>query len=271
LEPATGFDTDTALAPIAANTFTGRVVESWRVGRGPNGGYVAALILRAMVLTLDDPTRAPRSLTLHYLAPAQVGPCRVVTAVERAGRTVATLSARFVQGDQVMALALAAFSGARTGETVREGVMPAVPPPEAIAPLSLHQTAAPTFVAQYDYRWAIGDLPFSGSSSSRVGGWLRLKEPRVADALLVAAMTDAWMPCIVPRLTQPIASPTVDLTIHFRTTLPLPDAAPGDFSLGLFSSQLSAEGFFDENGELWSHDGQLIAQSRQLALLPALR
>jgi acyl-CoA thioesterase len=267
----TSFDADTALARSAANVFAGSIAESWRVGRGPNGGYVAALVLRAMQLTLDDPARTPRSLTLHYLAPAKAGPCRAVTAVERVGRTLVTLSARLLQGEQVIALALAAFAGSRDSLTLREAAMPAVPPPEEIDPLSLASTVVPTITAHYDYRWAIGDQPFTGSSSSRVGGWLRLKEPRIADALLVAALMDAWMPCLFARLAEPIAAPTVDLTIHFRAPLPLPGAAPDDFYLGVFSSQLAAEGLFDETGELWSRDGQLIAQSRQLALLPAAR
>jgi hypothetical protein len=36
--------------------------------------------------------------------------------------------------------------------------------------------------------------------------------------------------------------------------------------LGRFESRHSAEGFFEEDGELWSPDGVLIAQCRQLAL-----
>lgn len=267
----TGFDADTALVRLDTNTFEGHIVPSWRVGRGPNGGFVAALMLRAMRMALDDPTRAPRSLTLHYLAPAHEGPCRVVTTIERTGRTLASLSARLLQRERTLALALGAFGGARHSLALRDAVMPAVQPPEEIAPRPMREGSAPTFSTHYDYRWAVGDPPFSGSRASRVGGWLRLREARLADALLAAAMLDAWLPCIFPRLDEPIAAPTVDLTIHFRADLPLHGATPDDFYLGVFSSELAADGYFDENGELWSRDGRLIAQSRQLAMLPALR
>jgi acyl-CoA thioesterase len=54
--------------------------------------------------------------------------------------------------------------------------------------------------------------------------------------------------------------------MHFRSPLPVPGAKAEDYYLGKFSSKLGRDGFFEEDGELWSPDGRLIAQSRQLAL-----
>ncbi|HEV2997914.1 MAG TPA: acyl-CoA thioesterase domain-containing protein, partial [Solirubrobacteraceae bacterium] len=36
----------------------------WRAGRGPHGGYLAAIILRALTETVDDLSRTARSLTI---------------------------------------------------------------------------------------------------------------------------------------------------------------------------------------------------------------
>jgi acyl-CoA thioesterase len=58
---------------------------------------------------------------------------------------------------------------------------------------------------------------------------------------------------------------TIDLTIHFRAKLPL----PADWLLVRFESRLARDGFIEEDGELWTTDGRLIAHSRQLALLQA--
>ena len=47
--------------------------------------------------------------------------------------------------------------------------------------------------------------------------------------------------------------------------------APEDYLLGRFSSRLSVAGVWEEDGELWTPGGELIAQSRQLALVRELR
>lgn len=263
------FDADTALAPIDAHVYEGVIHPAWSVGRGPNGGFVAALLLRAMAMTIADADRAPRSLTIHYLVPPEEGPCRIEVTVERAGRSLTALSARLTQHEHACALALSVHATPRHSIVLTDAAMPSVPPPDACPPFR-REGSDPGFTRNYDYRWAVGDPPFSGSAHARVGGWIRLAERRSADALAIAAFTDAWLPCIFPRIEQPVAAPTIDLTIHFRARLPLDGAAPDDFYLGVYSSRMAAEGFFEEDSEIWSHDGILLAQSRQLALLPAL-
>jgi acyl-CoA thioesterase len=180
------------------------------------------------------------------------------------------LSARVTQGEQTLALALSTFATSRESPDISEARMPDVPPPEALQSAE-RPLGFPTFTQNYSYRPAIGDMPFSGSRHARVGGWIRLAEPRVADALAVAAYADGWFPSVTPRLTQPAMVPTLDLTIHFRTRLPLPHATAEDYYLVTFESPIAAEGYFVEDGQIWSRSGVLIAVSRQLALLRPIR
>jgi acyl-CoA thioesterase len=267
---STRFDRDTAVRLVESSSagpslYEGRIDRGWWVVRGPNGGYVAALVLRALAANVE-PERAVRSLTLHYTAPPEEGPVQIETRVERAGRSLTTVSGRLRQGDRLLALALAAFSKSHEGMAFDHARMPEVPPPEACHPfggrMPIHE--------RYESRWAIGDPPFSGSSQALAGGWIRSAEPRRADAPLVAAFTDAWPPAAFSLATDRSAVesvPTVDLTVHFRSELPLASAAPDDFQLVVFRSRLAAQGFVEEDGEVWSREGRLLAQSRQLALL----
>jgi acyl-CoA thioesterase len=265
----TRFDVETAVTPEDTETFTAEIDPSWWVAFGPNGGYLAAIVLRAMQQALANEAWQPTSLTLHYPAAPAVGRCQIITRVERKGRSLTTLSARLVQGDRLCVLALAAFALPRPSAiTFAERTMPAVPPPEELPPMET-SAAPPAFTGRFDYRWALGDPPFSGSQQARAGGWMRLAEPRLIDTLLVAAFLDGWVPAVFPRLTRPEAVPTVDFTIHFRTRLPLPDAHTQDFALGVFTSHFASGGFFEEDGELWSPTGVLLAHSRQLAILRA--
>src|SRR2546423_14143284 len=92
------------------------------------------------------------------------------------GRTAAYLSARATQGERLVALALAAFSGPFPGEDFSTARMPQVPEPEAIEPVEL--TGAPPFTQNFDYRFGVSAPPFSGAEEALSGGWLRLREPR---------------------------------------------------------------------------------------------
>ena len=99
-----------------------------------------------------------------------------------------------------------------------------------------------------------------------IGAWMRTAEPRPADPILLAALTDAWIPAAFAHMEQPNFVPTIDLTIHWRAAPGVP-AGEHPWVLGLFTTRLGAGGTWEEDGELWSEDGVLLAQSRQLAIV----
>jgi acyl-CoA thioesterase len=258
------FERDTAVAPAGDGVWQAEISAGWTVPRGgPNGGYIAALMLRALTGAVADPDRAPRSLTLHYLRPPVSGrPAQIHVAVEREGRTLTSLSARMVQDDRVMVLALAAFAADFPAAADYAAPMPAVGPP----PAALHTVPEGPDIPEIARRVALAPV-FAAGDEAVGGGWLRLAEPRVADAAAVAFYADAWVPSPFALLDAPVPAPTIDLTIHFRTRLPHPGMAPETPLLARFSSTTAHGGFFEEDGALWAPDGTLLAQSRQLALL----
>ena len=59
---------------------------AWSAPRGPNGGYLAAIVLRAMPGRGRRPVAAPALDHLHYLRRAAAGgPVRIDVVVERSG------------------------------------------------------------------------------------------------------------------------------------------------------------------------------------------
>lgn len=258
------FDADIALTPAAPGSWTGRAESRWYARGSANGGFLAAMVIAAMRDAVDDDTRRPRSLTLHYLRPVVEGGLDVDVTIERSGRSLTTLSGRIGQGGRVAVIALAAFATDRDGVVEFSDVtMPSVPPWTEIEPMQ--RDSAPPFWQHLEARPVWGGAPFTGSDAAEAGGWIRLDPPRPVDASTVALLTDAWFPAIFTRTRTPLGVPTVDLTIHFRAEPPMTT----DPCLVRFQSRLSANGFVEEDGEVWSSDGRLLAQSRQLALAVA--
>jgi acyl-CoA thioesterase len=260
------FDRDTSVTEVDPGVFEGHVNRDWWIVFGPNGGVIAAMLVKAMGAAVDDHSRMPRSLTIHYTQAPAEGSVRIHTTVERAGRSLTTVSARMEQDGRLIALAIGAFSSARLAAVEFNDVpAPDVPAPEDV-PAVEPQPNLPPFAHQWEMRYAIGTMPFAGSDGSTLtGGWIKPLDPHPIDGALVAQITDAWLPAVFLRLRGPNAVPTIDLTIHFRADLPL----PADYMLVTFESRLSQGGFIEEDGWIWSREGRLIAHSRQLALLQA--
>jgi acyl-CoA thioesterase len=276
------FDRDTAVERLHGDgsadgtraAFAAEVSPDWRAGRGPHGGYLAAMLLRALMETVAEPARSPRSLTIHYARAPRPGPVTIHTVIERTGRSLSTISARLEQDDTLMALALAAFSVPWSAPEISELSLPDVPPPDPDRQTgrTLHP-AAPPFTHHLVLQPRIGAIPFQGSTHPmEIGGWVGLAEPRPVDALTLAFLSDALFSPPFIRMSQAGTSPTIDLTVHFRTPTPRTDPQtgepdPDELCFARFRSGLMQEGFFEEDGVIWGADGAVLAQSRQLAIM----
>jgi acyl-CoA thioesterase len=267
------FDRETAVRPLGDGRYESRLDRAWWVHRGPNGGYLAAIVLRALSEAVGDVERSPRSLTVHYVAPPAEGALEVATTIERAGRSLTSCSARLTQDGKLIGLALGAFSKARPGPEFSDLRPPAAPAPDQceVVEVPTDDPFIPDIAMRWENRIVRGGFPLEATGEAVITRWIRLPEGRVVDGLVAAAITDAVIPAVFGRVEAQIIVPTVDLTIHFRSSLPVPDAKPDDYVLADFRTNVVAEGFLEEDGEIWSRDGVLLAQSRQLAAILPMR
>ncbi|MEY2426397.1 MAG: hypothetical protein QOI61_1969 [Actinomycetota bacterium] len=255
------FDADTALVAAGDGVFRGEISDRWMIGGGPNGGYVAAFLIRAMAQVSPQPD--PLTMTTHYAGRPELGACEVAATITSAGRAHAFLSATMTQAGSVRATAVAIFGRRRDDQlednlrtspatgTPGEGV-PRDTPPHLDAPMA-------SFLERFEYRDPTGVDMFAAAPNepARVGGWTRLVD-RDLDSLAVPLFCDCWPPPMFRRHGSAL-SPTIELTVHFRHA-----PEPG-WNWCQFESRTLSGGYVEEDGEVWSESGTLIAQSRQLA------
>ena len=105
--------------------------------------------------------------------------------------------------------------------------------------------------------WAVGEPTGRGELSA----WFRLADGREPDPIALLLVVDA-LPPVTFDLGQLGWAPTLELTAHVRAR-----PAPGWLKVR-HATRNVAGGMFEEDCEVWDSAGRLVAQSRQLALLP---
>lgn len=244
--------------------FRGAVHEGWDIGGNANGGYLLAIAGRAMSQAVDRP---PLTLTAHFLRPAPAGPCSVDVQVVRRGRRFATVAASLdMEHGRVLQL-LGTFGSADPADDRRlhTVVNPIVLPPYEDSVERPRTAESPTLMSNLAVRLHPDDVGFAtGEPSGRpeIRGWFDLADGEPIDEIALLMATDVMPPSIF-NTDLPVAwVPTVELTVHIRS---LP--SPGPLRCG-FRSQFVQGGLTEEDGELFDVSGNLVAQSRQIALLP---
>jgi len=267
------FDDETRVVPLgevprhagASAAFSGRVHAAWNIGANPNGGYLLALAVQALrQCTPAHPD--PLSVTVHYLRPGlSAQPCHIDTRLLRSGRTLSTLRATLVQDGSARLEVLAAMGKLGEGDAAQPLLTmarPEMPPPEACPMRSAPAQGVDLPILQ---RLAVRLHPDEAvpgaAGAARLSGWIRFTDGREPDALAGVLMADAFPPAVFGLLGMVGWVPTIELTVHLRRR-----PAPG-WLLGRFESRDLSGGLMIEDGALWDSSGQLVLQSRQLALV----
>ncbi len=286
------FDADTAIRPGEstgpARLWDAELRAGWGVGGGLNGGYLLAVVGRALGASMPGKPD-PLSLSAYFVSAARPGPAQVRVALRHEGGSTSTAAAELVQpgdqpgdrtGDQpgegpgevapeqLRLTALATYGDLdRLSDDVRTTARePDLPPVEecVVAPHDPEQRRFAPLMDRFDLRvpreqmgWATGEPTGRG----HLGGWFRLEGGREPDALSLLSVVDA-LPPVTFDLGMPGWAPTIELTAHVRAR-----PAPGWLRVAHTTRNL-AGGMFEEDCEVWDSSGRLVAQSRQLARVP---
>ena len=256
------------------------IAERWCIKGRAHGGYLAALAERACATTLARPDATLRTITVHYLRGVAAGAVQFDVTVEHSGRRLATVSYRMHQRDAPAMIGVASFappsagpSGSRSGQhqpfEFREPTPPPLYPPVESLPRSLDVPyVSRAFLELVDVRLAPDPPLFSMSATARVGGWVRLAQRRRPDVSLLLVLCDVFPRALMATQSHSPSVPPPTTSLHMLIHEPDVAAHLGDdeYLIAELTTRRVNDGFFDEDSTMWSPDGALLAQGRQLAI-----
>ncbi|MFF4018447.1 thioesterase family protein [Streptomyces sp. NPDC001843] len=263
------FDRDTAVTRREPGIYDIDLSAGWTIINAVNGGYLLAVLGRALADTLPHPD--PFTISAHYLTASQPGPAVVRTETVRTGRTLSTGQASLFQYDEagaeverIRVLASYGDLDSLPDDVRTTATPPAIPPMDQCfgpedgpAPVEGSSAITDRLMLKLDpatLGWALG----APSGKGEMRSWFGLADGRDADPLSLLLAVDALPPT---AFELGIAGwvPTVELTVHVRHR-----PAPGPLRVAITTRNL-AGGFLEEDAEVWDSADRLVAQSRQLA------
>ena len=262
---ASEFEAATAVEPVGDGRYAAQLADGWDIGGNANGGYLMAVAARAMGASVGRP---PLSLTAHFLAPGPTGPAVVEVDTVRDGRRMAVASGTLRVDDRPIITLLGTFAppvdAAGEGLVVERSAPPELPPPaECVRTMPPVESG---FGHRTLNRYHPDDAGFSRgdpSGTPEVRGWFEFADGGPIDPYALLLVADAFAPvCFNVRGVGPAWAPTLELTTHVRGV-----PAPGPLRVR-FESRHLRDGYFEEDGEIWDSNDRLVAQSRQIALMP---
>jgi acyl-CoA thioesterase len=245
----------------AAGRYTLTLSPAWDVW-GPNGGYVAAITLRAMAAE----SRLPRPAAFHcqFLKPGKYEAAEVLVESLRAGKRSEALRARLVQdGEDLVAASLWMADEGMEG-LAHDHVAPFTTAPPA--GLRSYAEIYDNYAQWYPYWRSVEARPATeeplDAAPPHWSTWLKFVTPcATLDPVLAAARTAFWMdlgPWNAAARPHPhprrFLGPNVDLHVQFHR---LP--REGAWTLVEADAPLAREGLIGTTMRAFSEAGDLIA------------
>jgi len=259
--------------PVARDgVLEAEVSRNWEIW-GPNGGYLAAIALRAAGLRAGEGHR-PAGLSCQYLRRGLFGAARLEVEPLRAGRSTACFGVSLVQeGRPTLAARIWTTSAPiGVGPDYRELRMPDVAPPEDLAPPP-EGTAGMRFWENFDLRIASAESPgHPEPRGARTERWLRFRDfgltadPFLAQARALLLIDTMQFPAHWSRRAAPLdyLAPSLDVSVWFHA-----DSGSDDWLLVEAAAPWAGDGLIYGEGRVWARDGRLIASgASNMLVLP---
>jgi len=263
---------DCDLTVIATGVYERVLSRDWEIW-GPNGGYVAAVALRAA--ELECGRARPANVTVHFLGVANFDePVTVTVVAQRVARQATSLSVRMEQaGRPIVAAMVWAVDDGLDGLTHDDAAAPDVPTWRDCPTIAERLVAAgssepppysfwenfeqrpPTWIADWDNREA---------SRPVYENWMRYLDGAVTDPwmqaarLLVLVDLGGWPAAGRAHLGNDWIAPSIDVSCEFHRLGVSADIDDGWLLLQAESPD-ARDGLIATRQQVWNDRGELLA------------
>jgi acyl-CoA thioesterase len=261
------FDTACALTRAGSSRFSGAAPSAYWNMAGPFGGTTAATLLHAAMLEQGRAVE-PVALTVNFCAALTPGAFSVTAREVRSGKSVRHVAVELQQGDTTMASASVVFAARRDTWAHQVARLPAVPPPDAVAPMDSQGRLA--WLQRYEFRFVSGALrpqaqPYAAPEPAQSTLWVADVPRRPLDHLSLAALCDVFFVRVFQVRGTIVPAGTVTMTVHFHASAAEIAAQGPSPVLGVADANTFTRNFGDQTAQMWSRSGRLLATSTQLA------
>jgi acyl-CoA thioesterase len=126
----------------------------------------------------------------------------------------------------------------------------------------------PAWPHRYDMRFAQGEFPDKFDEQeqphSRSNLWVRDEPVRPLDFASLAAISDSFFPRIYIRRRRRALIGTVSMTTYFHADQAMLSGVGTAHVMATARALNYRNGYFDQSGEFWSAEGQLLASAHQV-------
>lgn len=253
-------DEDLKLKQINQGKFSVRLSDCWSISGRPNGGYLMAVVANAMQ-QMAKKKHTP-IITVNYVSACRAGAAEIEVEVIQDSGTFSRLAAKLVQGGEEKLRAFGTFCSVPSKKDMtwcqtkcpdmadfKSGFqVPVMPDNKLFDHIDLRLDPGCT-------GWITGAL----SRRAEFKGWLGFKQQRRIDAAAVFLFADTCPPPVFSKFGPRAWVPTIELSVNIRE---IPETK---FLKGVFTSRFVSGGLVEEDGELWTPKGRLVAISRQVS------
>lgn len=254
---------DSGPTPTGSNRWDAEIHPGWDIGGNANGGYLLAIAGRTMARAAYRPDVT--TITAHYLRPGPAGPISIDTNVVKAGRRFSTVQGTMATEKPILSI-LGSFTDLAANPSEHEVMLQRAPEwgdPEDMPRVEATDSFPPPAMGRVDLRLHPEDNFYNGPSGTpQMRGWVRLTDDEPWDTFSLLLASDIFPPTVFNANFTIGWVPTLELTVHVRNR-----PAPGWLRCE-FASRFVTGGFVEEDGLMWDSSGILVAQSRQISLLP---